>query len=186
SGADVEIEQRPAAELFQLEGEALLEDEIAGRYPAFDVTPSRLIARLVGFEAGYTPEEFRKKYQSKASPGTGARKQAADQVLVYGVPKRSEYDAFARTLKLEKAAHILVAEMRPELSGVYAVAKELRERNVPAEIITDNMMGTFFAQGAIRRLYLFYTEIGGAGPVGICGSQLAALLAHAHAVPIEL
>jgi len=185
SGAEVEIEERPAAELFQLQGESLLETPVEGRYPAFDVTPARLIARLIGFDRSYTPEEYRQKYQPKESMPT-ERKSAADHLLIHGLPKRSEYASVARTLKLENAAHILVAEMRPELSGLHTVARELRERNLPAEIISDNMMGTFFAQGAIRRLYLFYSEIGAAGPVGVSGGLLAVLLARAHGVPVEL
>src|SRR5689334_17513547 len=67
SGADVAIEERPAAELFQLEGEALLDAPVEGRYPAFDVTPAHLIARLIGFEQSYTPEEFRQKYRPEAT-----------------------------------------------------------------------------------------------------------------------
>lgn len=184
SGADVLIEERPAAELFQLEGEALLDAPIEGRYPAFDVTPARLLARLIGFEQSYTPEEFRQKYQPKTA-ATAARKTPPDHLLVHGLPKRAEYASVARSLKLENPAHVLVAEMRPGLSGLDAM-RELRERNVPAEIISDNMMGTFFAQGAIRRLYLFYSDIGAEGPVGSPGALLAALLARAHGVPIEL
>jgi methylthioribose-1-phosphate isomerase len=185
SGGDVDIEERPAAELFQLQGESLLEAPVEGRYPAFDMTPARLIARLITFGGAHTPEEFRQKYRPE-SPSRAIEKKSADHILIYGVPKRAEFNAVARTLKLEKAAHILAAEMRPELSGLEVVAKELTARNIPVEIISDNMMGTFFAQGAIRRLYLFYSEIGSAGPVGICGSLLAALLARAHGVPIEL
>ncbi len=184
SAADVDIEERPAAELYQLEGRSLIETPVAGRYPAFDATPSGLITRLVGFENSYTPEEFREKY--RPANVLEKPKKAADHLLVYGVPKKSEYSALARTLKLEKAPHVLVPEMRPGLAGLQTVARELSERGVAVQIISDNMMGTFFADGAIRRLYLFYDEIGGQGPVGGCGSLLAALLARAHGVPIEL
>jgi methylthioribose-1-phosphate isomerase len=183
SGADVVIEERPAAELFQLEGESLLDAPLEGRYPAFDVTPARLIARLIGLERNSTPEEFRQKYQPKDASTIGEK--AADHLLVHGLPKRAEYASVARSLKLENPAHVLVAEMRPGLSGLHTT-RELRERNVPAEIISDNMMGTFFAQGAIRRLYLFYTDVGMEGPVASPGALLAALLARAHGVPIEL
>jgi methylthioribose-1-phosphate isomerase len=184
SGADVSIEERPAAELFQLEGEALLDAPVEGRYPAFDVTPARLIARLIGFEQSYTPEEFRQKYRPEAR-STAAKKASPDHLLVHGLPKRAEIASVARALKLENPAHVLVAEMRPGLSGLDTM-RELRERNVPAEIISDNMMGTFFAQGAIRRLYVFYSDIGAEGPVGSTGALEAALLARAHGVPIEL
>jgi hypothetical protein len=48
------------------------------------------------------------------------------------------------------------------------------------------MMGTFFAQGLIRRVYLFYTDFAEKGPVGICGSLLAVLLARAHGIGVKL
>ncbi len=184
SGEDVTIEQRPASELFLLEGRSVWDQEIAGRYPAFDVTPAALITRLVGFDRSYTPEEFRQKYQP-AIPATPGEKKSASHLLLYGVPKRSSYVSFARTLKLERAEHVLVPEMRPELWGLHVVAKELGGQNISVELISDNMMGTFFAQGLIRRLYLF-CDVGANGPVGICGSLLAVLLARAHRVPIEL
>jgi methylthioribose-1-phosphate isomerase len=184
SSAEVEIEERPAAELYQLEGRSLIESPVAGRYPAFDATPARLITRLVGFEGSYTPEEFREKYRP-AEVAEKAKK-TADHLLVYGVPKKADLSSIARTLKVEKPAHVLVAEMRPGLAGLQTVAKELSERGVPVQIVSDNMMGTFFAEGAIGRLYFFYNEVGTAGPVGGCGSLLAALLARAHGVPIEL
>ncbi|HEX9443129.1 MAG TPA: hypothetical protein VGA73_03375 [Candidatus Binatia bacterium] len=185
SGADVEIEERPAAELFQLQGRALVEGPIEGRYPSFDVTPAHLIARLIGFDGVYTPEEFRQKYRPEISPAAG-KKSPAGHILLYGVPNPSEYKSLARSLRLEKAEHILTAEMRPELWGLHFVAKEMKAQNLPVEIISDNMMGTFFAQGAIRRLYLYYSEVGAEGPVGVCGSLTAVLLARAHGVPIEL
>lgn len=185
SGAAVEIEERPASELFQLQGRALVEGPVEGRYPSFDVTPSHLIARLVGFDGVYTPEAFREKYRPEISPAA-EKKSAAGHILLYGVPKPSEYKSLARSLKLEKAEHILTAEMRPELWGLHFVAREMRAQNLPVEIISDNMMGTFFAQGAVRRLYLYYSEVGAEGPVGVCGSLTAVLLARAHGVPIEL
>ncbi len=183
SGAEVEIEERPASELFLLEGRPVWDREIAGRYPAFDVTPAALITRLIGFDRGYTPEEFRQKY--RPAPVVPKEKKSAGALLLYGAPKRSSYVSLARALKLEKAEHILVPEMRPELTGLAEVAKNLGAQNIPVEIISDNMMGTFFAQGAIRRLYLF-CEVGADGPAGACGSLLAVLLARAHGVPVEL
>jgi methylthioribose-1-phosphate isomerase len=184
SAADVEIEERPAAELYQLEGRSLIESPVAGRYPAFDATPARLITRLIGFEDSYTPDEFREKY--RPAQVSERAKKAADHLLVYGVPKKADFGSVARTLKLERPAHVLVPEMRPGLAGLEIVAKELSERGVPVQIVSDNMMGTFFAEGAVRRLYLFYNEVDAAGPTGPCGSLLAALLARAHGVPIEL
>jgi hypothetical protein len=47
-------------------------------------------------------------------------------------------------------------------------------------------MGTLFARGEIRKLYLFYENLAVEGPSGICGSLLAVQLARLHGVAIEL
>ena len=58
--------------------------------------------------------------------------------------------------------------------------------STPTTLISDNMMGTLFAQGEIRKLCLFYDGLSERGPRGICGSLLAVRLACHHKVPIEL
>jgi methylthioribose-1-phosphate isomerase len=185
-GDDVEIEERPASELFQLKGRALFEGAIDGRYPAFDVTPARLITCLIGFDGSHTPESFREKYRPESLARRDEKKAAPSYLLIYGIPEASSYPQLAHALRGEEAAHVLLPEMRPELWGLHAVAQGLREQNVPFQLISDNMMGTLFAQGTIRKLYLFYTEFAGKGPMGICGSLLAVLLARAHGVPVKL
>ncbi|HEX4988989.1 MAG TPA: hypothetical protein VFW91_09450, partial [Candidatus Binatia bacterium] len=74
----------------------------------------------------------------------------------------------------------------PQLWGARVVAPELLSRNTPTTLISDNMMGTLFAQGEIRKLCLFYDGLSEQGPRGICGSLLAVRLARHHDVPIEL
>ncbi len=186
SGGEVEIEERPASELFQLQGRSLLEKPIAGRYPAFDVTPARLISRLVGFDGSYTPESFREKYRPAPAAARAEKKSAPSYLLIYGMPGPSGCANLAHALVGEQADYILLPELRPELWGLHLWAKHLAADNVPFQLISDNMMGTFFAQGAIRRVYLFYSEFSAEGPVGVCGSLLAVLLARAHGVSVEL
>ncbi|MGH7770073.1 MAG: hypothetical protein ACREQP_21695, partial [Candidatus Binatia bacterium] len=186
SGDGVEIEERPVSELFELQGRSLLEGPIAGRYPAFDVTPARLISRLIGFDGSYTPETFRQKFEPDISPREADKKTGPGYLLIYGVPEASGYSFLGHALAGEDAEHILLPEMRPELWGLHTVAKGLAQQSVPFKLISDNMMGTFFAQGAIRRVYLFYTEFADKGPVGISGSLYAVLLARAHGVSVEL
>ncbi len=186
SGDDVEIEERPASELFQLQGRPLLEYKIDGRYPAFDVTPARLISRLIGFDGSTTPESFREKYRPESPARQDEKPPGPSYLLIYGIPEASSYPHLAHALRGEEAAHVLLPEMRPELWGLHTVAQGLRGQNVPFQLISDNMMGTLFAQGTIRKLYLFYTEFAEKGPVGICGSLLAVLLARAHGVSVEL
>ena len=186
-GEDVLIEERPVAELLIFQGRSLAPEGtkgIGGRYPAFDLTPASLISSLIGFDDTFTPESFRQRFQ-KASPSTKDGKKEK-YLLLYGIPRRSSYPYLSHSLKAEQIQNILVPEMRPALWGVHVVTRELLERNIPMTLISDNMMGSFFAQGQIQRLYLFYAELSEKGPVGICGSLLAVLLARAHGVPVEL
>jgi methylthioribose-1-phosphate isomerase len=189
-GQDLTIEERPATELLTFQGEPLLVeggDRLAGRYPGFDVTPAALITRLVGFDDLFTPESFRERYLKRSvSAAQDGKKNGEKYLLVFGVPRKADYSFLAHALKAEEAQRILVPEMRPQLWGARVVARELVKREIPATLISDNMMGALFAQGQIHRLYLFYTGLAEQGAAAICGSLLAARLARAHGVAIEL
>ena len=188
-GNDLEIEERPMAELLIFQGQSLIpfgDTGISVRYPAFDVTPSALITSLIGFDELSTPDSFRKKYQHSTTAESHEDKHGRQYLLVYGLPKRASYSYLEQALKAEQGDSVLVPEMRPELRGAQIVAPALLKHGVPTTLISDNMMGTLFAQGQIKRLVLFYTGLGEAGPTGICGSLLAARLARAHDVPVEL
>ncbi len=185
-GEDVVIEERPVTELFTFQGGSYTPEGLQGRYPAFDITPASLITSLIGFDGAFTPESFRKKFQQVAKNTHNDRKKRESYILLYGIPQPGSYSFLSHALKADGAPAILVPEMRPELWGVHVIARELLERNIPTTLISDNMMGAFFAQGQIKRLYLFYSELSEKGPSGICGSLLAALLARRHGVPVEL
>jgi methylthioribose-1-phosphate isomerase len=185
----VPIEERPAAELLTFQGQSLVArgaQNLNARYPSFDVTPAALITHLIGFDAIYTPATFRQKYQRQVPREDRRPEQHGKYVLVYGVPPKNQYAFLASAVKAEQAESVLVPEMRPQLWGAQIVAPELLERNVPATLISDNMMGTLFAHGEIRKLCLFYDTLTQAGPSGICGSLLAARLARLHKVEVEL
>ena len=187
-GEDIRIEERPAAELLTFQGRPLIPeggDRLSGRYPAFDITPGALISSLVGFGDLFTPESFRQRFQ-RDLVAPDSKTESAQYVIVYGTPKQENYAYLAQALKAEQGQSILVPEMRPQLWGAHCVAPELLRRNLPTTLISDNMMGTFFARGQIKRLYLFYTGLTGQGPRAICGSLLASRLAAAHHVPVEL
>lgn len=187
SGDDVSIEERPAEELLNFRGQQIAgAADLSVRYPSFDVTPAELIHQLIGFEDAYTPESFRRKYQTAPAASSGAVSPAQRYLLIYGVPPASQYAFLLSALKAEKAAGVLVPEMRPELWGARKVARDLSERRAPVTLISDNTMGTLFARGEILKLYLFCECMSEAGPVGICGSLLAAHLARLHGVPVEL
>jgi methylthioribose-1-phosphate isomerase len=188
SGDEVAIEERPAAELLHFRGRSLIagnNQTLSARYPAFDVTPAALITRLIGFDDIYTPETFRRKFQTQPPP-RNARPERGKYLLIYGVPPKNQYAFLASALKAEQAQAVLVPEMRPQLWGARAIMPALLERRVPATLISDSMMGTLFAQGEIRKLCLFYDRLTEAGPSGICGSLLAARLARLHNVGVEL
>ena len=186
-GMDITIEERPASELLLFQGQSLVNgDKIAVRYPAFDVTPAGLITRWVGFADLYTLESFRRTFQTEVETQEEPANKNGKYLLVYGLPPKSHYGFLKTALAAEQAESILVPEMRPELWGARVVARELARRNAAPTLIADNMMGTLFAQGEIRKLYLFYDELSEPGLSGACGSLLAVRLARHHGVPIEL
>ena len=185
-GSDVAIEERPGAELLTFQGHQLIaNNSIAVRYPAFDVTPGALITNFIGFDDVYTPESFRRKYQRRAAATTSTASESK-YLLVYGIPPLDQGDHLIGALKIEQASRFLIPEMRPQMWGVHFVAPVLLEHDAPTTLISDNMMGIFFARGEVRKLYLYHSLLDGQGAMGICGSLLALGLARAHAVPVEL
>jgi methylthioribose-1-phosphate isomerase len=189
TGDDVPIEERAAAEVLFFQGEPLIAvgvERIAARYPSFDVTPAALITHLIGFDDLYTPETFRRKFQSEANAAKSVVKPCCKYLLIYGVPAKNQYSFLLSALRAEQCESFLVPEMRPQLCGARVVATQLLERNAPTTLITDNIMGTLFAHGEIHKLCLFSQSVTEAGPKGICGSLLAVQLARLHGVPVEL
>ena len=66
------------------QGEPLLAeggDKLAGRYPAFDVTPSALITRLIGFDDLFTPERFRQRYLKGSAVASTERKEDDGEIF---------------------------------------------------------------------------------------------------------
>jgi methylthioribose-1-phosphate isomerase len=189
AGADVEIEERPTNELLTFQGELLVPESRPGlmaRYPAFDVTPAALITHLIGFDALYTPDTFRRKYQTETASQAARAGASGKYILVHGVPPRQQLAFLHSALKAERAESVLVPEMRPQLWGAQVVARELLECQIPVTLIADNMMGTLFAQGEIRKLCLFYDDLTETGPKAVCGALLATRLARLHGVAVEL
>lgn len=189
-GEDLAIEERPADELLHFCGRPLLAQgtgQVAVRYPAFDVTPAALVTNLIGFEGVFTPESFRQKF-STGSPAPARRldEQEKKYLLIYGMPAEEGYRLLAGAVQGKEVESILVPEMRPQLWGARVIARELTRRNVPVTLISDNMIGTLFAQKQIRKFLLFHTELTAAGPSAYCGALLAAQLACAHGVAIDL
>ncbi|MGE5305948.1 MAG: hypothetical protein ACM3TN_21765 [Alphaproteobacteria bacterium] len=189
-GEDLAIEERPAIELLYFDGKPLLAqgaDKIAVRYPAFDVTPAALITNLIGFEGVFTPESFRQKFFT-GSPVPSRRRDEQEEkyLLVHGVPAEAGYRLLAAAVQEKEIDSILIPEMRPQLWGARVIAPELVRRKVPVTLISDNMMGTLFAQDRVRKLLLFHTELTAAGPSAYCGALLAVQLAGAHGIAIEL
>ena len=189
TASDVPIEERPGAELLFFQGRPLVASNDPGvnaRYPAFDVTPAGLITHLIGFDDLFTPETFRQRYQSEPKASTGHSKRSRKYLLIYGIPDKSQYNYLISALKAEQGESLLVTEMRPQLYGAQVVLPGLLARKAPATLISDNMMGTLFAQGEIGKVCLFYSGLTEAGPNGIAGSLVAVRLAHLHGVPVEL
>jgi len=187
-GSDVPIEERPAHELLTFQGRPLIAGSystLTTRYPSFDMTPAELITHLIGFDDLYTPESFRKKYQAQVASVTRKRVARRKYLLLYGVPPKSQNTFLLKTLKAAQAESLLVPEMRPALWGAQVVARELLELNAPVTLISDNMMGTLFAQDEVSKLFFFYSRSADSGLTGLSGSLLAVQLARLHGVPIE-
>ena len=188
-GGDVPIEERPAVELLFFHGRPLVASNQGGikaRYPAFDVTPAALITHLVGFDDLYTPETFRQKYQTVVNISCDYSERSRKYFLIYGIPATSQYSYLMSALKAAQSESLLVPEMRPQLWGAQTVLPGLLERKAAVTLISDNMMGTFFAQGEISKLCLFYSGLTEEGLTGCAGSLIAVRLARLHGVPIEL
>lgn len=188
-GDDVAIEERASAELLTFQGRSLVKDgcgSVGARYPAFDVTPARLLSLMIGFDAAWTPEAFCERHGGDRAPMRARLRERGKYLLVFGVPPNEGYSYLKRALKAERAASILVPEMRPELWGAHVVVPELTKHGLPVTLISDNMIGALFLAGEILKLYLFYDELAPEGPSAICGSGLAALLAQAHGIGVEL
>jgi methylthioribose-1-phosphate isomerase len=186
TGRHVPIEERPVTELFNFQGRSITPEGVQGRYPAFDVTPAALLSNLISYDGVFTPDRFREKFQEDSVEKEIEKRRKKRLILLYGIPRNDDYNQLFEAFKDEQADGMLVPEARPQLWGVQEVARELIERGISTTLISDNMMGTFFAQEDIRRVYLFYHELDENGPVGICGSLLAARLAQVHGVPIKL
>jgi methylthioribose-1-phosphate isomerase len=58
TGGDIPIEYRKGNEVTVFRGTTVYPDDIDVYYPAFDVTPARLIDMLITFENALTPDEF--------------------------------------------------------------------------------------------------------------------------------
>jgi methylthioribose-1-phosphate isomerase len=187
-GADVAIEERPGRELLEARARALLgpsANRLAVRYPAFDVTPAALITNLIGFDDLFTPESFRKKFLSSSSGAAAENSSGRQQyLLIAGMPDDEGYAYLAQALGPERARTILVPEMRPTLRGI-GIARELLVRELPTTLISDSMMGTFFARREIQKVCLFSSEREEEGPRAPCGALLTVRLARAHDVAVE-
>ena len=105
-----------------------------------------------------------------STTGKNGSQPLAQYLLVYGVPSKQNYPFLTHALKAEQAHSVLVPEMRPQLWGARFVARELLARKTPTTLISDNMMGTLFAQGEILKLCLFYD--------GLSERDLAAFVAR--------
>jgi methylthioribose-1-phosphate isomerase len=188
-GADVTIEERPADELLAFQGRSLMGEcagPLAVRYPSFDVTPAALVTNFIGFDDLFTPDTFRKRFLIHGSAVPEDNKRGRENYfLISGAPDDSGYRFLAEALASKAVRRILVPEMRPPLDGI-RIARELLGRNLPVTIISDNMMGTLFAQGEIQRVCVFYSRLEEEGPRGPCGALLTAQLARAHDIAVEV
>lgn len=86
-----------------------------------------------------------------------------------------------------KKVRVLADETRPYLQGARLTAWELNRDGIDVEVITDNMAGYFFAQGAIDWVVVGSDRIAkNADVANKIGTYSVAVLAAAHGVPFTV
>ena len=86
-----------------------------------------------------------------------------------------------------KRIAVFADETRPYLQGARLTAWELQHDNIDCTLITDNMSGHFFQQGAFDAVIVGADRIAANGDTANkIGTYTVAVLAHAHAVPFYI
>jgi methylthioribose-1-phosphate isomerase len=84
-----------------------------------------------------------------------------------------------------KDIHVLVDETRPRLQGARLTAWELKQYEIPFEIITDNAAGSFLASGKIDAVLVGADRVAANGDVANkIGTYMLALAANDNDVPL--
>ncbi len=84
-----------------------------------------------------------------------------------------------------KRIHVLVDETRPRLQGARLTAWELKQYNIPFEIICDNAAGYFLARGEVQKVLFGADRVAANGDVANkIGTYMLAVAAHANQVPV--
>ena len=86
-----------------------------------------------------------------------------------------------------KRVAVFADETRPYLQGARLTAWELQHDNIDVTLITDNMSGHFFQQGAFDAVIVGADRIAANGDTANkIGTYTVAVLAHAHGVPFYI
>jgi methylthioribose-1-phosphate isomerase len=86
-----------------------------------------------------------------------------------------------------KRVAVFADETRPYLQGARLTAWELQHDNIDVTLITDNMSGHFFQQGAFDAVIVGADRIAANGDTANkIGTYTVAVLAHAHNVPFYI
>jgi methylthioribose-1-phosphate isomerase len=86
-----------------------------------------------------------------------------------------------------KRVAVFADETRPYLQGARLTAWELQHDNIDVTLITDNMAGHFFQQGAFDAVIVGADRIAANGDTANkIGTYTVAVLAHAHGVPFYI
>lgn len=83
-----------------------------------------------------------------------------------------------------KKISVFVPETRPILQGARLTAWELQQEQIPATLITDNMVGLMMRSGKIQCCFVGADRIAANGDVANkIGTYTMAILAHVHGIP---
>jgi len=114
-----------------------------------------------------------------------------DGVLTYCNTGTLATGGYGTALGIIRSAHeegkkisVFVPETRPILQGARLTAWELQQEQIPATLITDNMVGLMMRLGKIQCCFVGADRIAANGDVANkIGTYTMAILAHAHGIP---
>jgi len=116
---------------------------------------------------------------------------SGDGVLTYCNTGALATGGYGTALGVIRSAHeegkkisVFVPETRPILQGARLTAWELKQEQIPATLITDNMVGLMMRLGKIQCCFVGADRIAANGDVANkIGTYTMAILAHEHGIP---
>lgn len=101
--------------------------------------------------------------------------------LLHGVFDKSIFDL----LRKKKFKDIFILEGRPSLKAAKIACRELLKRNMKPTLISDNMAGFLFFQGAVREVFISCQSVEKNRILSHVGGLILSVLGKKHKVPVN-